>query len=275
MPLSRRKRIVVISAVAVLGAAGLGVGSAYAASALRHGGSKAHASAGRDSARVSSVDSPGRADQPAPAGVTGSASTDPSAVPAVPATPTVTPPAATPTRTATPRRTPTTGVTTNAPTTKPTAAPTSAAPPQRPSSNQAAIQGVFAQLNQLRSTNSLPPLALSDGLLASTHAHTLLMINGCGLSHQCPGEAPLGDRISAQGVTWTTSGENIGEGGPIDATDAAITAAAEGQTTGMYNEQAPNDGHRQNILGAGYAHVGIDVVIDANGIVWMTQDFTT
>ena len=270
MPPSRRKRIIVIATVAVLGAAGLGVGSAYAVSVARHsGGSKAHASATHDNAHVSSVDSPGHADQPAPAAPSGSLGATP--------TPTATPSTRTPTRTPTPRRTPTTGATTKEPTAKPNTGQTSTAPPppaQNPPSNQAAIQGVFAQLNQLRSTSGLPALALSNGLLASTHAHNLLMINGCGLSHQCSGEASLGDRINAQGVTWTSAGENIGDGGKIADNDAAITDAAEGQTAGMFNEQPPDDGHRQNILGAGFGHVGIDVVIDANGIVWMTQDFT-
>jgi uncharacterized protein YkwD len=276
MPLSRRNRIIVIAAAAVIGAAGLGAGSAYAASAAWHGGGpKAHATAshgsGHGSGSGSGYGGPGHADQPpagAPSGST-SPTGDPSGVPST--TPT---PAGTPTVAPAPgRTTPKTSATTKTPTKKPTTtAP--AAPAQNPSGNQAAIQGVFAQLNQLRATNGLPALALSTGLIASAHVHNLTMINGCGLSHQCPGEAPFGDRISAQGVTWTSAAENIGDGGKIANNDAAITEAAEGQTTGMYNEVAPNDGHRQNILGKSYGHVGIDVVIDNNGIVWMTQDFT-
>lgn len=276
MPLSRRHRLIVIAAAAVIGAASLGVGSAYAASAAWHGGGpKAHATASHNSGHGSGGSGPGHADQP-PAGST-SPSADPSAAAGTPspAPTSAMPTTGMPTVAPTPgKTTPKTGATTKTPTKKPTTtAP--GTPAQNPSSNQAAIQGVFAQLNQLRATNGLPALALSNGLLASTHAHNLLMINGCGLSHLCPGEAQLGDRISAQGVSWTSAGENIGEGGRIANNDAAITQAAEGQTTGMYNEVAPNDGHRQNILGKGYAHVGIDVVIDANGIVWMTQDFTS
>jgi len=265
MPVSRRNRIIAIAACAVLGAAGLGAGSAYAASIAWHGGgSKAHANAS-PAVAAGSRPGPGHADQAAP----GTPSGDPSASTAIP----------TPSPTPTPGKSPTTGVTTKAPTKKPsaTATPTATAPAppaQNPSSNQAAIQGVFTQLNQLRATNSLPAFVLSNGLLASTHAHNLLMVNGCGLSHLCPGEAALGARVTAQGVTWTSVGENIGDGGKIADNDAAITEAAEGQTTGMYNEVAPDDGHRQNILSPAYGHVGIDVVIDTNGIVWMTQDFT-
>ena len=43
-------------------------------------------------------------------------------------------------------------------------------------------------------------------------------------------------------------------------TDAAKIAAAEGLTTSMYNEKAPNDGHRRNLLSTAFHHVGIDVV---------------
>jgi uncharacterized protein YkwD len=100
------------------------------------------------------------------------------------------------------------------------------------------------------------------------------MAAGCGLSHQCPGEAAIGDRETAAGVIWTAAGENIGEGGPVADTQAAITQMAVGLTQSMLNEQPPNDGHRMNILSSAFTHIGIAVYRDSSGTVWLTQDFS-
>jgi uncharacterized protein YkwD len=100
------------------------------------------------------------------------------------------------------------------------------------------------------------------------------MAGGCGLSHQCPGEPPLGDRETAAGVHWTAAGENIGEGGPVADTPAAIAQMAAGLTRSMLDEKPPDDGHRLNILSSAFNHAGISVFRDSSGTVWMTQDFS-
>jgi uncharacterized protein YkwD len=98
------------------------------------------------------------------------------------------------------------------------------------------------------------------------------MINGCGLSHQCSGEGGIGDRFTAQDVKWTSAGENIGYGS-AGGSDAEIVKAANGLTDSMLAEVAPNDGHKKNLLNTGFQHIGLSVVRDAKGLVWMTQDF--
>jgi uncharacterized protein YkwD len=102
----------------------------------------------------------------------------------------------------------------------------------------------------------------------------MTMAGGCGLSHQCPGEPALGDRETAAGVHWTAAGENIGEGGPVADTSAAIAQMAVGLTQSMLDEKPPNDGHRQNILSSTFTHIGIAVYRDNSGTVWLTQDFS-
>jgi uncharacterized protein YkwD len=147
--------------------------------------------------------------------------------------------------------------------------------PPPPPAGSGLVQQLLAQVNQLRAQHGLPPYKLSSGLIASAHLHNLAMIppNGCGLSHRCPGEPDLGPRIKAQGVNWHTAGENVGESGPIANNDAAILATAKGLTMAMYNEKPPNDGHRRNILSSDFTMIGIDVIRDAKGTVWLTQDF--
>jgi uncharacterized protein YkwD len=133
---------------------------------------------------------------------------------------------------------------------------------------------VLALINQARATAGLPALTLTAGLESTSSAHNLLMADGCGLSHQCPGEPPIGDRETAAGVDWTAAGENIGEGGPVADTTAAIASMAVGLTQSMLNEQPPNDGHRLNILSTTFTHIGIAVYRDSSGTVWLTQDFS-
>jgi uncharacterized protein YkwD len=132
---------------------------------------------------------------------------------------------------------------------------------------------VLAVINQARAQAGLPAYTILAGLETSSAQHNLLMADGCGLSHQCPGEPALGDRETAAGVTWTAAGENIGEGGPVADTAAAITQMAVTLTNDMLAEQPPDDGHRLNILSSSFTHAGIAVSIDGNGTVWMTQDF--
>ncbi|MFI7497652.1 RICIN domain-containing protein [Streptomyces sp. NPDC049687] len=143
-----------------------------------------------------------------------------------------------------------------------------------PSADVDPAQQVLATINQARKAAGLPDYTISDGLNRSAAAHTSVMAGGCGLSHQCPGEASLGARETAAGVKWTAAGENIGESEGVSTDSAAIAQAAVDLTQQMLAEQPPNDGHRRNILSSSFSHVGISVYRDSNGTVWMTQDFS-
>jgi uncharacterized protein YkwD len=153
------------------------------------------------------------------------------------------------------------------------ARPSASAAPPAAQGGTAAAQ-VLALINQARSAAELPALTVTSGLLASSSAHNLRMAGGCGLSHQCPGEPRIGARETAAGVDWTAAGENIGEGGPVAVTAAAIAQMAVGLTQSMLNEKPPDDGHRLNILRSTFTHIGIAVYRDSSGTVWLTQDFS-
>jgi len=146
--------------------------------------------------------------------------------------------------------------------------PTSASP------DAAAAATVFATINRVRARLGLPAYTIISGLEASSARHTRAMAAGCGLSHQCPGEPPIGDRESAAGVPWTAAGENIGDGSQVAGSTAAITRMALILTQDMLNEKPPEDGHRRNLLSSVFTHIGITVYRDSRGTVWMTQDFS-
>jgi uncharacterized protein YkwD len=182
------------------------------------------------------------------------------------------PPASAPARSPSPRPTaPATGTASA----RPSASAAASAPPRPPAAQggTAAAQ-VLALINQARSAAGLPALTATSGLEASSSAHNLRMAGGCGLSHQCPGEPAIGDRETAARVHWTAAGENIGDGGPVAGTPAAIAQMAVGLTQSMLNEQPPDDGHRMNILSSTFTRIGIAVYRDSSGIVWLTQDFS-
>jgi uncharacterized protein YkwD len=132
---------------------------------------------------------------------------------------------------------------------------------------EAAARTVFGMINAERAANRLPALASSAALTVSAHAHNLAMAAAGVMSHQLPGEAGLGTRISRVGIRWHAIAENIGYNGAHSIAGAQVLAAL------MYGERAPNDGHRRNVLSNAVRYVGIDTYIDATGRLWLTEDF--
>ena len=154
----------------------------------------------------------------------------------------------------------------------PVSPPAGSPPPGMLQQNSAAAQ-VLGLINQARAQEGLPPYEVDPDLMASALGHDLRMEDGCGLSHQCPHEPDLGARETTAGVHWTSAGENIGEG-RLATSSAEITAIALSLTRQMLNESPPSDGHRRNLLSHSFTSIGIAVIVDDAGTVWMTQDFS-
>lgn len=136
------------------------------------------------------------------------------------------------------------------------------------STEATAANATLSMLNQERSANGLPALRMSTALISSARRHNLTMAAANTLSHQLPGEPVFSTRISQAGVNWHSAAENIGY------TTNKTTAGAQSLESAMYNEVAPNDGHRRNILSSSLSWVGIDIYIDSRtGKLWLTEDF--
>jgi uncharacterized protein YkwD len=132
----------------------------------------------------------------------------------------------------------------------------------------AAATSVLHLLNSERAANRLPALAMSANLVSSGRRHNLAMAAANTLSHQLPGEAYFATRISEAGVAWHYAAENVGW------TTDQSAGGADGLELQMYNEKAPDNGHRLNILSTAVHYVGIDVYLDARtGKLWLTEDF--
>ncbi len=147
-----------------------------------------------------------------------------------------------------------------------------AKPPAAPQTSGSVLERALAHINAARTAEGLSALSLDAKLSKAAALHNQLMINGCGLSHQCSGEGGIGERFSAQGVRWSSAGENIGFGS-AGSSDSAILGAANGLTDSMLAETPPNDGHRKNLLSKSFKRIGLSIVRDGKGRVWLTQDF--
>jgi uncharacterized protein YkwD len=129
-------------------------------------------------------------------------------------------------------------------------------------------QAVLKLLNQERAANRLPALKSNTALQRAAHSHNLAMDKHNTMSHQLPGEPPFYTRISNAGYKYSSCGENIAWNSDVSQTGAT------NEETAMYNEKAPNNGHRLNILSKTFVDVGIDVVIDSSTHkLWLTEDF--
>lgn len=202
--------------------------------------------------------------------------TSPDASPSAVATQSLNP--TTPTRSAPSKPKPTphsSSRSTTPPTTSTPSQPVSSpVPSAAPPSSASAEDQVLAVINKARADQGVPPLTRISGLNASSAAHNHVMLSGCGLNHICPGEPDPGARETAAGVAWSVVGENIGDGGAALGSASSIADMAVGLTNSMLAEKPPNDGHRQNILSTDFHHIGISVIQDSSGKVWLTQDFS-
>jgi uncharacterized protein YkwD len=178
----------------------------------------------------------------------------------------------TPTPTAVPRRHPPTPT---PPPSTPTAVleggsgPYGPAPAPTAQENQL-VQQLFALINSDRAAQGLAPYVLNSVMSAGARLHSWNIAH-CGLSHACPGEAAPCDRVSAEGISWSVCGENVGYASAVPDAWSGVQLIEKS----MLDEQPPNDGHRRNLLSSDFRRIGIGIYLDAQGYVWVTEDFAS
>ncbi|MCF2532498.1 sigma-70 family RNA polymerase sigma factor [Yinghuangia soli] len=150
---------------------------------------------------------------------------------------------------------------------RPTPAPTTSRAVPAPSD---VGDQVLASINRLRAGRGLAPLTRVAALDGTALAHVRLVAAGCGKQSQCGNEPNLAARVTAAGVKWARVGECNFSDGP--ATGSRTTASL---ALGMVRAEAdmtPNPA-RAGFLDAGFTRIGIAVLVDKSGMVWMTHDF--
>jgi hypothetical protein len=130
--------------------------------------------------------------------------------------------------------------------------------------------------SELAALASVAPLAWSSALNDAARAHNQAMIAADTQSHQLPGEAGLGARITQAGYSsWSNLGENIyafAEGAAYAHAGFVVDwgAGPGGMQTGR--------GHRANIMNHAFREVGIAITAESSpltsvGPLVITQDF--
>lgn len=134
---------------------------------------------------------------------------------------------------------------------------------QTPASNGGQVlsaqeQQALTLLNSDRAKYGLPALKSNSQLTRLAENYAKDMIARGFFAHNNPeGQTPF-DRMRAAGISYRTAGENL-----------AINSSIAGAEAAFMN----SSGHRANILNSGYTDVGIGVVQNSRGQVYVVQEF--
>jgi uncharacterized protein YkwD len=150
-------------------------------------------------------------------------------------------------------------------------------PPVPPATDGSVGAQLLVYINTKRAAIGLYAYKMSPGLVRSATLHSQCMAATQTLTHLCTkaidtgkAEKPIGERFI--GVPWRGASENAGQENASNTT-ASILAAVERSTDAMLGEAPGNDGHRKNLLSNSSKLIGIGVVRDSGGKIWLTQDF--
>lgn len=116
----------------------------------------------------------------------------------------------------------------------------------------------FDLMNADRTANGLPALKLNMNVVKVARAHGQDMINRNFFAHENPNGLSPFDRMRANGIQFSYAGENLAINRTVDLAEKAFMNSP---------------GHRANILSPNYTEVGIGVRYDANGSVYVVQNF--
>ena len=108
--------------------------------------------------------------------------------------------------------------------------------------------------NQARSQNGVGQLCLDSRLVKAARLHARDMINDDYFSHYSLDGRDPGDRISAQGYTWRTYGENI-----------AMGSSGYSTPQSTFDGWMHSSGHRSNILNSYFTEFGIGEAVGEYG----------
>jgi uncharacterized protein YkwD len=114
--------------------------------------------------------------------------------------------------------------------------------------------------NQQRQAAGLVALSTSSALTNAAAQHSADQAGRNSMSHTGSNGSNAGDRISANGGSFSTWAENV--------------AAGYGSASGVVDGWMNSSGHRQNILNPAMTHIGVAVADAADGTPYWTMVLT-
>lgn len=121
-----------------------------------------------------------------------------------------------------------------------------------------AVRAVVTRTNAERHRAGLAPLSVDPQLTEAAERHARNMAKQNRMSHSLDGRT-VADRARAAGYDYRTVGENIAWNQP--------TAAA------VVGDWMSSRGHRRNILGPDFTHIGVAVATNSKGEPYWVQVF--
>lgn len=133
------------------------------------------------------------------------------------------------------------------------------APPLAPTAGPAELAAAFLQLlNAARRSERLPALGSDERLAAAARDHAAAMAQHGRLGHDL-GEGTVDQRLVSAGWSAVHVGENVAAGHSVGRAHQALWASPS---------------HRNNMLSSSFRRVGIGVVVDSHGTLWVVQTFS-
>jgi uncharacterized protein YkwD len=193
---------------------------------------------------------------------TSSGTPGPSVTPSATSTPSTSTPSAGSSTSARPAKTTTKRPTTTRSPRKTTApAPTRTTKAPTSGGDSSTVSEVIRLVNVERKAAGCGSLTGETRLHRAAQKHTDRQAAQDTMSHQLDGEAPMGDRVTAEGYRWGGVAENV----------AAGYRTAADVMDGWMN----SPGHKANILNCGYKNIGVGVAKSAKGTLYWTQNFAS
>ena len=131
-----------------------------------------------------------------------------------------------------------------------------------PAEIEALERQCLSEINRLRRAYRLGPLEFNQELLPVARSYSRRMAEEGFFSHTDPEGRGTSHRLNIAGVRWRALAENIAsERGYVNPVAVSVHGWMD------------SDGHRSNILNAGFDQTAVGVWIGENGSVYFTQIF--
>jgi uncharacterized protein YkwD len=122
----------------------------------------------------------------------------------------------------------------------------------------------FNEVNRLRVSRGLSPLAFSEDLLRVARDYSRRMAEEKFFSHDDPQGNTVKERVTDANIRWRVLGENLAlSNGYINPVAVSLSGWMD------------SPGHRRNLLDRGWRQTAIGAWINADGTVYFTEIFLT
>ena len=119
-------------------------------------------------------------------------------------------------------------------------------------------QIAYNLINHERSAHSLRSLTLDPALCRLARMKSQDMLDNRYFAHESPTYGNVRTMLKNAGYSFAGAGENIARYGTVEKAHAGLMSSA---------------GHRRNILSGAWTKVGVGIVRDRNGFIYLTQIF--